>query len=40
MADAAYGSLPFKEQSEFFRRKLNLPLPMPGRRKEVASDQS
>ena len=25
MADAAYGSLPFKEQSEFFRRKLNLP---------------
>lgn len=25
MADAAYGSLPFKEQAEFFRRKLNLP---------------
>ena len=25
MADAAYGSLPFKEQTEFFRRKLNLP---------------
>lgn len=25
MADAAYGSLPFAEQAEFFRRKLNLP---------------
>ncbi|GKS85542.1 hypothetical protein AVMA1855_15340 [Acidovorax sp. SUPP1855] len=25
MADAAYGSLPFREQAEFFRRKLNLP---------------
>lgn len=25
MADAAYGSLSFKEQAEFFRRKLNLP---------------
>lgn len=25
MADAAHGSLPFKEQAEFFRRKLNLP---------------
>lgn len=25
MADAAYGSLPFKEQIAFFRRKLNLP---------------
>ncbi|MFS4552619.1 PBECR2 nuclease fold domain-containing protein [Comamonas resistens] len=25
MADAAYGSLLFKEQAEFFRRKLNLP---------------
>ena len=25
MADAAYGSLPFKEQAEFFRRKINLP---------------
>ncbi|MGA0610557.1 PBECR2 nuclease fold domain-containing protein [Caldimonas sp. KR1-144] len=24
-AAAAYGSLPFREQSEFFRRKLNLP---------------
>lgn len=25
MADAAYGSLPFREQEEFFRRKVNLP---------------
>ncbi|WP_420598630.1 PBECR2 nuclease fold domain-containing protein [Neptuniibacter sp.] len=25
MADAVYGSVPFREQSEFFRRKLNLP---------------
>ena len=25
MADASYGSLPFKEQIEFFRRKLNIP---------------
>lgn len=25
MADAAYGSLPFREQIAFFRRKLNLP---------------
>ncbi|KEH09148.1 hypothetical protein GY14_14605 [Delftia tsuruhatensis] len=25
MADAAYGSLPFREQAEFFRRKVNLP---------------
>ncbi|WP_218241526.1 PBECR2 nuclease fold domain-containing protein [Comamonas fluminis] len=25
MANAAYGSLPFKEQAQFFRRKLNLP---------------
>ena len=25
MSDAAYGSLPFREQAEFFRRKLNLP---------------
>lgn len=25
MASAAFGSLPFKEQAEFFRRKLNLP---------------
>lgn len=25
MADAAYGSLPFAEQAEFFRRKLNVP---------------
>lgn len=25
MADAAYGSLPFKEQNAFFQRKLNLP---------------
>lgn len=25
MADAAYGSLPFREQIEFFRRKINLP---------------
>jgi hypothetical protein len=25
MADAAYGSLPFREQSEFFRRKLDVP---------------
>lgn len=25
MAEAAYGSLPFREQIEFFRRKLNLP---------------
>lgn len=25
MADAAYGSLPFREQSEFFARKVNLP---------------
>jgi hypothetical protein len=25
MVDAVYGSVPFQEQSEFFRRKLNLP---------------
>ncbi|QIL81752.1 hypothetical protein G7047_18890 [Diaphorobacter sp. HDW4A] len=25
MADAAYGSLPFKEMIDFFRRKLNVP---------------
>lgn len=25
MTQAAYGSLPFREQSEFFRRKLNVP---------------
>lgn len=25
MADVAYGSLPFAEQAEFFRRKVNLP---------------
>ncbi len=25
MPDAAYGSLPFREQAEFFRRKINLP---------------
>jgi len=26
MSQAAYGSLPFAEQAEFFRRKLNLPI--------------
>jgi len=25
MADASYGSLPFREQAEFFRRKVNVP---------------
>ena len=25
MADVAYGSLPFREMIEFFRRKLNMP---------------